>query len=1030
VLARVVRAAIQQRLLVLAAVVVLIAAGVVAYRHLNVEAYPNPVPPMIEVVVQPSGLGPEEVEKFVTIPVEIGLGGMPGLDHVRSQSLFGLSDVKCYFKWGTDYAAARQEVINRLQFVELPHGVEAQLSPWSATGEVYRYTLAGKGYSLSELKTAQDFVLERQLKQVPGVIDVTSFGGETKQYHVSVDPIRLRDHGVTLSDLLVASSNANQSVGGQRLTLGAQSYDVRGVGLIRDLRDIENVVVDVRGGTPIRVHDVATVEIGPAPRLGVVGRDDEADVVQGIVLMRFGAETPDTLAGIRERLERIKRNRLLPPGMEIRPYYDRGALIATTTGTVRHNMIVGIVLVSAVLFAFLGSLRAAFITAVTIPLALLAAFCGLVATGTSANLISLGAIDFGIVVESSVLMTESIFRKLGPDGRGSVGERVVAAASEVAGPLGFSAVIIGVSFLPLFTLTGVSGVVFAPMARTYALTIAAAIVLALTVGPVLAMSLLRERSTQHTSVVARIMHRIYGPLFRLGIERPWVALGVAMIPVLLAGVLTTRLGQEFMPKLEEGNLWIRATLPISISREQSGEYADRMRSIVRGCPPTGPCAEDERAHREIELAVSQVGRPDDGTDVTGFNNIEIFAPLRPSSTWARGQTKERLVAGLSDELESAFPGVVFNFSQMIGDNVEEAVAGVKGENSIKVFGPDIASNERVASDVMSSLAQVHGIEDLGFFQSLGQPNVRIVPDREAAARYGLNVGDVLASTQAAIGGQAVTRVFEGDKSFDLTVRWAAEARQSVDAVRALLIATPGGAQVPLAQIAAVEVVEGPATVYREDGQRYTPLKFSVRGRDLAGAVEDAQAHVNRAVSLPYDSHLEWSGELNELTTARHRLAIILPLTLLLVSGLAFAAARTWKDTLIVLSNLPVVCAGGVLALLATGTNLSVSAVMGFVSVLGLAVQDGILVVTYRRRLLEEGLDATDAARQAVDRGLTPALMTASVAMFGLLPAALSHQIGSQTQRPLAIVVIGGALCLTVVSRLLQPALLTLSATKR
>lgn len=1023
-ISRLVALAVRLPFLVICAVALLVGGGIAAYRELDVEAYPNPVPPMIEVIAQPNGLSAEEVEKYVTVPLEIGLAGIPGLDHVRSQSIFGLSDLKCYFHWGADYEKVRQEVINRIGFVQLPNGVQAQLSPWSAIGEIYRYTLEGKGYSLSELKTAQDWVMERQLKQVPGVADVVSFGGETKEYHVSVDPTRLRGQNVTLVQLLAALQNANQNVGGQRLTLGEQSYDVRGVGLLRGTKDVENVVIATQGGTPVRVRDVADVEIGPAPRLGMIGKDGASDVVQGTVLMRYGAETPSTLQGIRDRVELIRSNRLLPPGMEIRPYYDRGDLVGTTMHTVTENLAIGMALVAAVLFVFLGDGRAALITAVTIPLALLAAFCGLVLSNTSANLISLGAIDFGIVVDSAVIMTENIFRHLGRHGKGTITERVLDAAKEVAGPMTFSTLIIGVSFLPLFTMTGVSGVIFAPMARTYAFAIGAAILLALTLAPVLATKLFRAEEEEKESRMMSALHRVYAPLFDFAVRRPWTSLVFGALPLLVALGAIPRLGKEFMPKLEEGNLWIRATLPVSISREQGARYADEMRAIIRGCAFEDPGCDRNRKHPEVLLAVSQLGRPDDGTDVTGFNDIEIFAPLAPSGQWPAGQTKETLVATMAQELDDRFPGAVFNFSQMISDNVEEAIAGVKGQNSVKVFGPDVDSNEKSADSIVTALDAVRGVEDLGLLRSSGQPEVRITPDREAAARYGLNSGDVLAMVQAAIGGQAATRVYEGDKSFDLTVRWKPEFRQSVTAIQAVQVATPGGAHIPLGQIAAVETVQGPAAIFREDGQRYTPIKFSVRGRDLAGAVQEAQ-RVASSVPIPYGSHLTWDGELNELRQAQARLLLTVPLALLLVGLLAYAAVKSGKDTLLVLSNIPVAGAGGILALLLTGTNLSVSAAMGFVSVFGIAVQDAILVVSYFQRLVADGQEVSAAAREAVEKRLRPVLMTALVAMLGLTPAALSHGIGSQTQRPLAIVVIGGAMMLLLASRVIQPALLVL-----
>jgi len=758
---RLVSLALRWPVLVLLMAGVLIGGGLWAFNVLDIEAYPNPVPPLVETIVQPPGWSAEEVERYVTIPLEVALAGMPGLDHRRSQSLFELSDVKCYFKWGTDYWAARQEVINRLQFVTLPNGLIAQISPWNAIGEVFRYVLKGKGYTLKDLKAAEDFTLERQFKQVPGVIDVTSFGGETKQYHVEVDPYRLRGRNVTLSQVNTAIANANVNVGGNRVAIGEQSYDVRGIGLIRSVTDIGDIVVttakDKAGnptGNPIRVRDVADVSIGAAPRLGQIGKTggcplqlqtkswwdrlweskqereererldnpvsqrncvpdnvpDEPDVVQGIILMRYGAQTMPTLDGIYQRLEYIRRNNILPPGMEIEPYYDRDNLVHLTTRTVLENLLLGMFFVVIVQLLFLGRPRAALITAFNIPLSLLAAFIGMVLTGTPANLISLGAVDFGIIADSTVIMMENIVRHLGfKRESGTMRERIERASGEVGGPMFSSMLIIAVAFLPLFTLTGVSGVLFSPMAKTYAFAIAGGIALALTLTPVLGARHLPPhlKEEEEENAIMRFLHRIYDPLFDAALRKPKQALALRAIPVFLCVALFPLLGREFMPKLEEGNFWIRATLPMSISREQSAKYTSRMRSILR-------------SHPEVISVVSQLGRPDDGTDVTGFYNIELFAPLKPFEDWPRGLTKAKLTDIVQRELQEAFPGVVFNFSQYISDNVEEALAGVKGENSVKVTGPDLKINETKALQIVDVMSTVRGVTDLA--RSAGYQN--------------------------------------------------------------------------------------------------------------------------------------------------------------------------------------------------------------------------------------------------------------------------------------------------------------------
>jgi cobalt-zinc-cadmium resistance protein CzcA len=608
----------------------------------------------------------------------------------------------------------------------------------------------------------------------------------------------------------------------------------------------------------------------------------------------------------------------------------------------------------------------------------------------------------------------------------------------------FSTVIIGVAFLPLFTMTGVSGVIFAPMARTYAFAIGGAIILALTLTPVLASKFVPAQSEEKESIIMRVLHKLYNPAFDLAMRFPKGAVLFSLAPIVLCVALFPLLGREFMPKLEEGNFWIRATLPMSISLDQSAKYVGRMRSILRGCPtdPTVACDEKTRKYPEVETVVSQLGRPDDGTDVSGFYNIEFFAPLKPFDEWPRGVTKEKLTEQINKEMSEAFPGVVFNFSQYISDNVEEALSGVKGENSVKVFGNDLESNEKIAEHIVDVMGKVRGIADLGQFKSLGQPSIKIIPKREECARYGLNTGDIDAVIQAAIGGQAVTEVYEGEKFFDLTVRWKPEYRMSLEAIREITVSTADGAQVPLGQIADIQIVEGPAIVYREDGVRYSPVKFSVRGRDLASTIAEAQASIEAEIPRcdkapagwtklcrPYDTRLEWGGEINELHEAEGRLQIIIPLTVLLITFLTYSAVKNWMDTMLVIISIPIACTGGVLALLVTGINFSVSAAMGFISIFGIAIQDAILVVTYFQRLREtEGHSIELAAREAAEKRFRPVLMTTLVATLGLLPAALSNGIGAQTQKPLAVVVIGGSLILAILTRVVQPPLLVVAHT--
>ncbi len=1023
---RLVSAAYRARLIVFGAALFLAILGGVAFKNLNIEAYPNPVPPMVNVVTRPDGLSPEEVERYVTTPLETGLVGMAGLDHVRSQSLFGLSDIKCYFSWDLTYPAARQEVLNRLAMVELPDDTKPEISPRNAIGELFRYTVRGKGYSTAELKATEDWVLERQFKFVPGVTDVTSFGGETKQYQILVDPFGLRSYGLSLNDLMDSVSQGNRNVGGQRLTLGEQSYAVRGVGLLRNTHDIEDIVVGAREGTPTRISDLASVAIGHAPRLGIVGQDENPDIVQGIVLMRYGEQTGPTLEGIHAKLDQLKHGNVLPPGVEIVPYYDRGELVKWTTHTVFENAVIGVLLVTAILYLFMGSIRAALIAAVNIPIALGLAAVGMITLGTPANLISLGAVDFGIVVDSTVVMVESLLRNLSHGGASVPTEAKVASAGrEVARPILFGTLILAVAFIPLFTMKGVSGVLFKPMAITYALAIGGATILAVTLTPAAVPTLLGKNPHDEPTYPVRILEKWFERLLAKVVAAPKRVLIIVMIPSILVLGLFSHLGREFLPKLEEGNLYVRAQLPASISLERSAEYANRMRRIIRGCPdPEVACNETERKFPELMTVTSQVGRPDDGTDTAGFNNVELFAPLRPKDEWRKGVTKEQIIDELSASLEKAFPGTTFSFSQMIRDNVEEALSGVKGENSVKVIGADIHADEAYADQIADSLAKVPGVRDVGIFRVLGQPTVRIEPDRAASARYGFNTGDVEAVVQAAVGGRAVTQVYEGDRKFDLTVRWKEQFRNSVDSIREITITTKDGKSVALGEIAKITVEDGASIVYREDGARYVAVKFSVRDRDLASTVEEARAVVNREVKIPYDVHLAWDGELNELKEAEGRLRLVLPAALIGIALLVFVAVRRFREWLVVMVNIPIAAGGGIALLFITGTHFSVSAAMGFVSALGIAVQDGMIVVNHSLELERQGIEPKEASRRAVFERFRPCVMTALVPMAGLLPAAVSSGIGSETQKPLALVVIGGCAMLATVVRVIQPALLT------
>ena len=788
-----------------------------------------------------------------------------------------------------------------------------------------------------------------------------------------------------------------------------------GSDFIRTLDDIRNVVLNASKSTPIKVSNVASVEVGYAPRLGIVGKDDQNEVVTGIVLMRKYGNTLKTLQGVEAKVHDLNTSGILPKGYKVVPYYDRTQLVETTLHTVIENLTIGMVLVFLVLIFFLGNLRAAIIAAINIPLALCGAFTLMHVTNTPANLISLGAIDFGIIIDTTVIVMENIERHLTAPERAheSYRLRILAAAQEVGGPMFFSTIIFVIAFLPLFTMRGVEGAIFSPMSHTYAFALATAILLAVTLSPVLSSFFFaRGMRTIRNPVWAGIAAFYHGMFERV---LRWPRLTLTLVAVLVAGVLSMfpLLGGQFLPKLEEGNIWAHATMPLTISLEHGAQLCNRMRAVFKSFP-------------EVKSVVSQLGRPDDGTETTGFFNIEFSVDLKPEDQWPAGITKPRLVKQIDDKLTQQFPGVSFSYSQNIEDNIDEAISGVKaGENAIKVFGPDLATDERIANDIRESLGGVPGIVDEVVLRSMGQPNLQITPDRAACARYGLNVGDVGAVVQAAIGGQAVTQVLEGDRRFDLVVRWKPQYRESLDAVRQIRVNLPAGGQIPLDQVADIATAEGASFIYREALQRYVPIRFSIRGRDLQSAVLEAKQRIAKEVNLPEGVHLEWSGEYGELQAANRRFAIVVPFALLLIAGVLYASTQSLIDTFIIMAQIPVACLGGILALIITGTPFSVSAGVGFISIFGIAVMDGILLSFYIRGLWEQGHPFVESIITGSDRRLRATMMTDLVDALGLLPAALSTRIGAQTQQPLAIVVIGGALAIMMLTRILQPVLIYL-----
>jgi cobalt-zinc-cadmium resistance protein CzcA len=1029
--------ALRQRVLIAVLLVMMLTAGAASFHALNIEAYPDPVPPLVDIVTQSTGQSAEEIERYITIPLEIQMAGIPNVQAIRTISLFGLSDVKVQFTYDFTYQQAEQWVVNRLsQLGSLPNGAQPQISPTSPIGEIFRYRVVGPpNYSVTDLKTLEDWVLERRFKAVPGVIDVTGWGGKTKTYDIAIDQRKLVGYGLSVPQVLQALGNANINVGGQTVDFGAQSAVVRGVGLIHSADDIRRTLISGNQGAPVVLGDVAAVTIGHLPRLGIAGYDDVDDIVQGIVLMRRGAESIPTIERVEAEVDKVNSSGILPPGVSIQRIYDRSDLIHVTTHTVLHNMVAGILLIFLLQWAFLGNLRSAVIVAMTIPFALSFAIGLMVLRGESANLLSVGAIDFGLVVDATVIMVENIYRHLaeatahlgtGPSTlhrirvrsgfRGKTGTISVAAA-EVSQSIFFAAAIIIAGFVPLFTLSGIEGHIFGPMAKTYAYAIAGGLIATFTIAPALSLLLFPQRVEERETFIVRLLRRLYEPALEFVLANRIITFAGLALIALLAVFAVRSLGLEFLPTLEEGNLWVRATFPQSISLEESDGYVNQMRRLMLEYP-------------EVQTVVSQHGRPDDGTDATGFFNAEFFVPLKPADAWPSGTTKEKLTQDMTHALAQRFPGVEFNFSQYIQDNVEEAASGVKGENSVKVYGNDLETLEKTAASIAAVLAKVPGITDLAVLRSLGQPTIRIDVDRVRAARYGLAPGDVNAVVQTAIGGQSAGDLYEGgsDRHFPMMVRLAAPFRQNLDAIRRIPIAAPAGTgsgviQIPLEDVADVRLGEGAAFIYREQQQRYVPIKFSVRGRDLGSAVLEAQHAVESSVLLPGGYRLEWVGEFGNLQEAAARLGVAVPLALALIVLLLYLNFGSLRDALLAASVIPMALLGGVLALWVSGTPFSVSSAIGFVALFGIAAMDGILILSYYHLSLDSGLDRASAMLQTCRTQLRPVMMTCIVACVGLIPAAFSTGIGSQVQRPLALVVVGGMLLAPVLILLVLPVLI-------
>ncbi len=1019
-------------------------AGLVAFRALNIEAYPNPTPVILEITAQAPGLSTEEMERYYTRPMEIGLYTTPGIDVIRSTSFYGLSFVRVTFRYGVDFHFAyAQAAIALQQNVNLPGGLVPTIQQSSTTGEIYRYQVVGPPhFGITNLRTVEDWIVRRRLLTIPGIVAVNSWGGPTKQFEVEVDPHKLEGYNLSLPRVLSALGSANVNVGGREIRVGQQSINIRGVGLIDDggnddltqgsrLDDIEDVVITQSGGVPVRIKDVARVSVGFVPRLGIWGHDSEDDAVAGIVVMSRTEKTADLLPKVKAEIEAMNHDGSLPPGVRLVPIYDRGALVNVTTHTVLHNLAFGCLLVFVIQWIFLGDLRSAIIVGVNIPFALLFAIIALVVRGESANLLSLGAIDFGIIVESAVILVENVFRNFqapaaqrqgllerlargewGPDpsttphhatpvhGWTDRLRLILVSAVQVDRAVFFAALIVVAAFVPLFTMQGVEGAIFGPMARTYGYALAGALIATFTVTPTLASLLLPEHVAETETLIVRGLHRLYDPVLRFVLARRAVFIAAGLVVLAAAGLLAPRLGSEFLPALEEGNYWIRASMPMTLSLEDGEAATRKMRAILKRFP-------------EVGTVFSQHGRPDDGSDASPFSNVELFAVLKPREEWPAGLTKEELTNEVNAAFQRELPGVNFNFSQYIQDNIEEAISGVKAVNSVKIIGPNLETLTRLAVQVREEMSHIRGVTDLGVFPVLGQPNLDIEVDRRRAARFGLNTADVNTVIQAATGGASATTVLEGDRQFDVAVRYPQPYRDTVQAVGNIRVAAATGgstnAYVPLRELAAIKVDTGAAWIYHESNQRFIPVKFSVRERDLGSTVAEAQELIARNVKLPSGYRLVWSGEFGQLQAAKERLAIVIPVSLVLILGLLYALFNSARDCLLALFGIPFVIAGGIFALFFFGLSFSISAAIGFVSLFGVDVMIGILTITTfkQERPLAPSVDG--AMLKAATRSMRPLLMMSLSAGIGLLPAALSTGIGSEVQRPLAAVVVGGML---------------------
>src|SRR5580692_9234787 len=1017
--------ALNNRFMVLALAVLLLVWGAISFHSLPVEAYPDVANNYVQVITQWPGRAAEEVEQQVTIPIEIQMNGLPHLAHLRSDSLFGLSSVMLIFDDSSSDDWNRAKVLERLSQVTLPNGLQPQMgTDWSPVGQIYWYTLRSTNpkYDLMELKSIEDWTLEKQFKSVPNVVDVSSFGGITREYQVRVDPNALVSHGLSISQVEQQLANNNANAGGSFVESGLQQINVRVVGLFSTVGDIEQTAITTKNGTVLRVKDIATVTQGSRIRLGQIGKGihksdgtivDNDDVVEGIVLLRKGANADETLAAIHEKVKQLN-DQILPPGVKIVRFLDRSNLLHLTTHTVLENLTEGVLLVSVILFFFLGNSRGALIVALTIPFSLLFASICLDLNKIPANLLSLGALDFGMVVDGTVVIIENIVRHFGlpSNAQKTPLERVRDAVMEVIRPVFYARAIIIAAYLPIFTLQSVEGRLFKPMAWTVSFALLGALIFAVVIAPVLALIVFRRGVNEWHNPVMAFLNAKYRTAVRWAIEHRKVTLlsGAAAFALAVFFMVSGVIGSEFLPHLDEGAIWVRGTLAPSTGPTEGVRVANQARVTLASFP-------------EVNVVTSQVGRPDDGTDTTGFFNTEYFVDLKPKDKWRPifHQDKDALIAAMDREL-GKMPGILWNFSQPIADNMEEAVSGVKGELAIKLYGDDLQLLEEKGDEVVNVMKGVPGVEDLGLFRVLGQPNLNISLDRQRAARFGINVADVQDAVETAVGGKAVSQVLQGEQRYDLVVRYQAPYRDNKEAIENIRLLAPSGERVSLAQLGKVEVRDGASEIYREENSRYVAIKYSVRGRDLGSAVEEAMKLVKEKVKLPVGYHIDWAGEYESQKRSQRRLMIVVPITLLVIFIILYTMFGSGKWAGLILANVAVAPLGGLLALLLTGTHLSVSSGIGFLALFGVSVETGVIMLEYINQLRVRGYSIEDSAIEGAVLRLRPIMMTMLVATLGLLPAAVSRAIGSDSQRPFAIVIVGGLITALVMGIFLLPTL--------